>query len=78
MMETPIHSLSDLFRQLGLDDDPMAMDGFVAVHRPLSDRVLLADAPFWDASQARLLREELAKDGDWAGVVDHLNSLLRA
>ena len=51
---------------------------FVATHRPLSDRVLLADAPFWNASQASLLREEKAKDGDWAVVIDILNSLLRA
>lgn len=78
MMETPIHSLGDLFLQLGLDADPAAIDTFVALHRPLSDRVLLADAPFWDASQARLLREELAKDGDWSGVIDCLNTLLRA
>lgn len=78
MMETPIHSLGDLFLQLGLDADPAAIDAFVALHRPLSDRVLLADAPFWDASQARLLREELAKDGDWSGVIDCLNTLLRA
>lgn len=78
MMETPIHSMGDLFRQLGLSDEPMAIDGFVALHRPLSDRVLLADAPFWNASQARLLREELAKDGDWSPVIDGLNTLLRA
>lgn len=77
-METPIHTLGDVFRQLGLDGEPMAIDGFVVVHRPLSDRVLLADAPFWNASQRRLLHEELAKDGDWSPVIDRLNTLLRA
>ena len=77
-METPIHTMSDLFQQLGLDSEPAAIDAFVAKHRPLSDRVLLADAPFWNASQASLLREEKAKDGDWTVVIDSLNSLLRA
>ena len=77
-METPIHSMTDLFQQLGLDGEPAAIDAFVTKHRPLSDRVLLADAPFWNASQASLLREEKAKDGDWAVVVDALNTLLRA
>ena len=77
-METPIHSMADLFQQLGLDAEPAAIDAFVVKHRPLSDRVLLADAPFWNASQASLLREEKAKDGDWAVVVDALNTLLRA
>ena len=77
-METPIHTMADLFQHLGLDGDPLAIDGFVATHRPLSDRVLLADAPFWNASQASLLREEKAKDGDWTVVIDQLNTLLRA
>jgi hypothetical protein len=77
-METPIHSMADLFQQLGLDGEPAAIDAFVVKHRPLSDRVLLADAPFWNASQASFLREEKAKDGDWAVVVDALNTLLRA
>ena len=77
-METPIHTLADLFQQLGLDSEPAAIDAFVLRLRPLSDRVLLADAPFWNASQASLLREEKAKDGDWTVVIDGLNSMLRA
>ena len=77
-METPIHTMADLFQQLGLDSEPAAIDAFVLKHRPLSDRVLLADAPFWSASQASLLREEKAKDGDWTVVIDSLTSLLRA
>ena len=77
-METPIHTMSDLFQQLGLDSEPAAIDAFVVKHRPLSDRVLLADAPFWNAGQASLLREEKAKDGDWTVVIDSLSSLLRA
>lgn len=43
-MENPIHRLSDLFRQLGLPDEPAAMEAFIASHRPLPDGISLADA----------------------------------
>ena len=45
--------------------------------RPLAEAIELADAPFWSASQASFLREQLNKDADWAEVVDQLNLLLR-
>ncbi len=31
-MESPVHSLSSLFKQLGLPDDPVSIEKFVAVH----------------------------------------------
>ena len=75
-MESPIHRLSDLFRQLGLPDDPASIEAFVAMHRPLPAGMALADAPFWTASQAQFLREEISDDADWAEWVDSLGSLL--
>jgi hypothetical protein len=78
MMETPLHPLSDLFRQLGLADDPASINRFIAAQRPLRPGVALADAPCWNASQSRLLRESLAADADWAEVVDALNVALSA
>jgi hypothetical protein len=75
-MESPIHRLSDLFRQLGLPDDPASIEDFVATHRPLPAGVALADAPFWVPSQARFLREELGDDADWAELVDSLSAML--
>ena len=75
-MESPIHRLSDLFRQLGLPDDPASIEDFVATHRPLPAGMALADAPFWTASQAQFLREEISDDADWAEWVDSLGSLL--
>ena len=77
-MEPPFHQLGDLFRQLGLPDDPSAIAEFVATHRPLPAGVALADAPFWSPRQARFLREELGDDADWAEWVDTLGVLLSA
>ena len=75
-MENPVHILADLFRQLGLPDEPAAMEAFIASHRPLPQGVALADANFWTASQAQLLKEEISKDADWAELVDTLASRL--
>ena len=75
-MESPVHRLGDLFRQLGLPDDPSAIEDFIATHRPLPAGVALADAPFWSPSQAGFLREEVSDDADWAEVVDSLGALL--
>jgi len=75
-MEPSIHQLGDLFRQLGLPDDPASIESFIAAHRPLPAGVALADASFWTPSQAQFLREELGDDADWAEIVDTLGSLL--
>jgi Protein of unknown function (DUF2789) len=75
-MEPAVHSLRDLFRQLGLPDDAESIDGFIARHRPLPDGVALADAPFWSASQSQFLREEIDDDADWAELIDSLSAML--
>lgn len=75
-MEKSIHTLRELFRQLGLPDDVASIEGFILTHRPLANEIHVANAPFWAPSQARFLREEIAKDGDWAELVDSLGSLL--
>ena len=77
-MESPIHTLPDLFRQLGLSDEPAAMAAFIGAHQPLPAGMALADAPFWTASQALLLRDEIAKDADWSEVIDSLALALSA
>lgn len=75
-MENAIHTLTDLFRQLGLPDDSASIEAFIASHRPLPHGLPLAEAPFWTPSQAQFLREEIAADADWAELVDTLASLL--
>lgn len=76
-MESPIHDLSALFKQLGLAADQAAIDRFIGLHAPLPQTCQLADAPFWSPAQASFLREEILEDADWAEVVDQLDVLLR-
>ncbi|MBT2340742.1 MULTISPECIES: DUF2789 domain-containing protein [Pseudomonas] len=76
-MEKPIHSLPALFKQLGLPDDAVSIDQFIATHSPLKPELHLADAFFWNKAQQQLLRDEILEDADWAVVVDQLNVLLR-
>ncbi|MGY1892663.1 DUF2789 domain-containing protein [Pseudomonas sp. SDT291_1_S447] len=76
-MESPTHNLPSLFKQLGLPDEPVDIDKFIATHSPLKPDLHLADAFFWTKSQAEFLRDEILDDADWAEVVDQLNVLLR-
>ncbi|HQZ01668.1 MAG TPA: DUF2789 domain-containing protein [Thauera sp.] len=77
-MEKSIHTMTDLFAQLGLPSGDAEIAAFIKAHSPLPDSVKLADAPCWTTSQAAFLREELAEDADWAELVDQLNAALRA
>ena len=65
-MDSAVHTLSELFRQLGLADRPAEIAAFLRRHRPLPAKMMLADAPFWTPAQATLLREQLLSDADWA------------
>jgi hypothetical protein len=72
-MDTSLHTVGNLFKQLGLASDPAAVDGFIRSHRPLGAGTALWDAPFWTPGQAQLLRDAIASDGDWSQVVDELS-----
>lgn len=76
-MEKSVHPFTDLFDQLGLASEPDAIAAFIKAHAPLPEHVRLADAPFWNPSQASFLRDEISEDADWAEVVDQLNAALR-
>lgn len=75
-MNAQIHTMSNLFAQLGLPADEAAIEDFIARHRPLDNDIALYRAPFWSASQRAFLKEEIIEDADWAGVIDELNSRL--
>jgi hypothetical protein len=75
-MQSQRHDIANLFAQLGLPNDPAAIDAFIAAHRPLPTGISLAEAPFWSPTQAAFLAEELQGDADWAEVIDELNSEL--
>lgn len=75
-MNAQMHTMSNLFAQLGLPADETAIEDFIARHRPLDNDIALYRAPFWSASQRAFLKEEIIEDADWAGVIDELNSRL--
>jgi hypothetical protein len=75
-MEGNLHTLSNLFAQLGLATDPDGIEDFIARHRPLGNGIPLYRAPFWTTSQRGFLKEEIIGDGDWAVVIDELNGRL--
>lgn len=77
-MERPIHSMSNLFAQLGEANDAAAIVRFIETHSPLADNVQLHEADFWTASQAGFLRQSIVDDADWAEITDVLNAGLRA
>lgn len=76
-MEANLHTMSNLFAQLGLPSDPPAIESFIGAHRPLDNEIALYRAPFWTPAQRDFLKEEIIEDADWALVIDELNSRLR-
>jgi len=77
MLDTSVHSLSGLFAQLGLPNSQSDIEQFIQRHYPLPQAEPLANAEFWNESQAAFLRDAIVNDADWAEVVDELNVLLR-
>ncbi|MCW2268773.1 hypothetical protein D3C77_683570 [compost metagenome] len=76
-MEAPNHKFSELFKQLGLPDDPIGIDQFITSHSPLKGDIKLVDAPFWTPAQKAFLQESVNEDADWAVMFDQLNEALR-
>lgn len=68
-MESPIHRRGDLFRQLGLPDEPAAIEAFLTTHRTQPGDVLLADLSMWTPSQAAFLREGGSWQPQTSGVI---------
>ncbi|HSG02397.1 MAG TPA: DUF2789 family protein [Marinobacterium sp.] len=75
-MQNQIHSLTELFTQLGLGATQEEIDAFILAHQIVDHSLPLADASFWDEAQSTFLREALAEDSDWSEVVDELNARL--
>lgn len=74
-MYTSAHTLSSLFAQLGLPDDPASIERFIASHQ-LGPRDHVAKASFWTPSQSRFLRDAMLDDAEWSEAVDLLASLM--
>ncbi|MEO6698637.1 MAG: DUF2789 domain-containing protein [Paraperlucidibaca sp.] len=76
-MEKPIHSLTALFDQLGLESTEAGINSFVKKHCPLPGGTELHKASFWNVSQASLLKQKLDEDADWVEIVNQLDVMLR-
>ena len=76
-MDTSAHTFNSLFAQLGLPEQTVAIDAFIASHRPLPAGTCLSQAAFWTRSQRAFLEEALAEDSDWSEIVDQLDVRLR-
>ncbi|HSH87675.1 MAG TPA: DUF2789 domain-containing protein [Methylophilus sp.] len=75
-MEASLHTLNNLFAQLGLPSKDEEIETFIQTHSHLAGYITLAEAPWWTPAQAAFLREEILKDADWAEVIDQLNARL--
>mgnify|MGYP000142903240 CR=1 FL=1 len=76
-METPIHSLTSLFDQLGLDSSSEKIKDFIRSNKPLPDGTELSNAECWNAAQASFLKQVKDDDADWAEIADQLDAMLR-
>lgn len=74
-MDTLMHTMPNLFLQLGLNNDEQAISDFIR-HNQLFDNEPLQNAHIWTPAQAAFIEECLAEDSDWAEVVEQLNVLL--
>jgi hypothetical protein len=77
-MESSLHTINNLFAQLGLGSSETEIENFIKTHNHLASYITLADAPYWTPAQAAFLKEEILKDADWAEVIDQLNARLHA
>lgn len=74
-MNTAEPRMSNLFKQLGLDDSDQAIADFIVAHQLPAD-VALADAAFWDEGQRQFIAEQMKADAPWALIIDGLNESL--
>ena len=76
-MDTSVHNVTNLFKQLGLPAWEEGIATFIDQHSPLDPELALADAQFWNVAQREFLREALQDDSDWSEAVDSLDAMLR-
>ena len=75
-MDTSVHNLQTLFRQLGLPFTDDAIEDFVNEHS-LDAGVKINEAPFWNHEQTQFLEKALYENSDWSEIVDIFDHLLR-
>ncbi|EAR61885.1 DUF2789 family protein [Neptuniibacter caesariensis] len=69
--------MQQLFKQLGLNDDPDSIDDFIEQNKIYTHELHIADAPCWSKSQSDFLRESIYYDSKWSDSIDELDIILR-
>ena len=75
-MSSNIHTMSDLFKQLGLPADPGSIRDFITRHEGACTDCALPHAPIWTESQRAFLVQAVADDSDWALPAEALAGML--
>ena len=75
MMTDGERNINMLFEQMGMDGDDAAVEKFIQENQ-LAQSVQLSDAPFWNDSQRKFLKEEYHADAGWIEIIDELNTRL--
>lgn len=75
-MHSPVHTMSDLFLQLGLAADAPSIAAFIEDHAGVCQTCTLPYAAIWTDSQRAFLKEAINDDSDWAIPAEQLTSLL--
>ena len=76
-MESPIHTFTALFDQLGLPSDAESINRFIENNKSIPEDVELHEANIWTASQAMFIKEMKDEDADWSELIDQLDVMLR-
>ncbi len=75
-MHSNVHTMSDLFLQLGLPADAPSIAAFIDKHAGACQTCTLPYAAIWTDSQRAFLKEAINEDSDWAIPAEQLTGLL--
>lgn len=75
-MRGNVNTLSDLFKQLGLPDDPASIRDFIGRHEGICKDCTLPHAPIWNDHQRAFLEQAVAEDSDWSLPAEALAGML--
>lgn len=68
-------NINMLFEQMGMDSDDASIEAFIQ-NNQLPQSVELSDAPFWNDSQRKFLKDEYHADAGWIEIIDEINTRL--
>ena len=75
-MQSSVHTMTDLFLQLGLPAEASSIAAFIEDHAGACQTCALSDASIWTDSQRAFLKESINEDSDWAIPAEQLTSFL--